>query len=99
MGSQGADQGPIIGREGLLRLVKVVERLRSREQEEGASSWTTEGAAAPDARGGTGDGAVGEPAGGEPSRGGALAGGDGDGEAAGGTCPGDDGAGDDRGGR
>lgn len=31
---------PIIGREGLLRLVSLVERLRSRELDEGDASWT-----------------------------------------------------------
>jgi hypothetical protein len=35
-------QTPILGREGLLRLVEVVERLRARARdEEGGSSWTT----------------------------------------------------------
>jgi hypothetical protein len=30
---------PIIGREGLLRLARLVERLRSRELDEGDASW------------------------------------------------------------
>jgi len=76
MSSQRVDQGPIIGREGLLRLVEVVERLRTRECGRDVSSWTREGAAAPDP--GAGDGsAVGGPAGGQPAGGGALARGDG----------------------
>src|SRR5215471_8092761 len=76
MGSQRADQRSIIGREGLLQLVEVVERLRARECGRGVSSWTREGAAAPNP--GAGDGsAVGEPAGGQPAGGGALARGDG----------------------
>lgn len=75
MGSQGVDQGSIIGREGLLRLVEVVERLRARECGRDVSSWTREEAAAPDP--GAGDGsAVGGPAGGQPAGGGALARGD-----------------------
>ena len=75
MGSQRADQGSIIGREGLLRLVEVVERLRARECGRDVSSWTREGAAAPNP--GAGDGsAVGGPAGGQPAGGGALARGD-----------------------
>src|SRR5215472_1934864 len=76
MSSQRVDQGSIIGREGLLRLVEVVERLRARECGRDVSSWTREGAAAPDP--GAGDGsAVGGPAGGQSAGGGALARGDG----------------------
>ncbi len=76
MSSQRLDQGSIIGREGLLRLVEVVERLRARECGRDVSSWTREGAAAPDP--GAGDGsAVGGPAGGQSAGGGALARGDG----------------------
>ena len=76
MSSQRADQGSIIGREGLLRLVEVVERLRARECGRDVSSWTREGAAAPNP--GAGDGsAVGGPAGGQSAGGGALARGDG----------------------
>jgi len=39
----GDEQGqtPILGREGLLRLVEVVERLRARARAEGAGSWTS----------------------------------------------------------
>ena len=76
MSSQRVDQGSIIGREGLLRLVEVVERLRARECGRDVSSWTREGAAAPNP--GAGDGsAVGGPAGGQSAGGGALARGDG----------------------
>src|SRR2546421_576516 len=72
MSSQRVDQGPIIGREGLLRLVEVVERLRARECGRDVSSWTREEAAAPDP--GAGDGsAVGGPAGGQSAGGGGLA--------------------------
>ena len=75
MSSQRADQGSIIGREGLLRLVEVVERLRARECGRDVSSWTREGGAAPNP--GAGDGsAVGGPAGGQSAGGGALARGD-----------------------
>ena len=75
MGSQRADQGSIIGREGLLRLVEVVERLRARECGRDVSSWTREGAAAPNP--GAGDGsAVGGTARGQSAVGGALTRGD-----------------------
>jgi predicted transposase YbfD/YdcC len=75
MSSQRADRGSIIGREGLLRLVEVVERLRARECGRDVSSWTREEGAAPDP--GAGDGsAVGGPAGGQTAGGGALARGD-----------------------
>src|SRR5262249_62052026 len=87
MGSQRADQRSIIGREGLLRLVEVVERLRARECGRDVSSWTREGAAAPDP--GAGDGsAVGGPAGGQSAGGGALGpGGGGEGGGGGGGGP------------
>ena len=75
VGSQRAGQGPIIGREGLLRLVEVVERLRARECGRDVSSWTREEVAAPNP--GAGDvSAVGGPSGGQPAGGGALARGD-----------------------
>jgi hypothetical protein len=42
MNDDQVGQTPILGREGLLRLVEVVERLRARAcGEEGGSSWTT----------------------------------------------------------
>ena len=75
VGSHQVDQGPVIGREGLMRLVGVVERLRARGQAKDVSSWTTMGMAAPDDGAGAGP-AVGRPAGGQPAGGGALAGGD-----------------------
>jgi hypothetical protein len=76
MGSHQVDHGPVIGREGLMRLVGVVERLRARGQAKDVSSWTTMGmAAAPDDGAAAGP-AVGWPAGGQPAGGGALAGGD-----------------------
>ena len=75
MSSQRADRGSIIGREGLLRLVEVVERLRARECGRDVSSWTREEGTAPNP--GAGDGsAVGGPAGGQSAGGGALARGD-----------------------
>jgi hypothetical protein len=75
MGSQRADRGSIIGREGLLRLVEVVERLRARECGRDVSSWTREEGTSPNS--GAGDGsAVGGPAAGQPAGGGALARGD-----------------------
>src|SRR5262249_19776302 len=47
--SQQIDPSATIGQEGLLRLVKVVERLRARGSETSVSSWTTTEASAPDA--------------------------------------------------
>src|ERR671922_1943535 len=42
MNADQVGQTPILGREGLLRLVEVVERLQARARgEEGGSSWTT----------------------------------------------------------
>ena len=75
MGSQSAEQGPIISREGLLRLVEVVERLRARNDGEDGSSWTTKRVCAPDPGAGEGRPVAG-PAGDKPERGGALARGD-----------------------
>jgi len=76
MRSQRTDQGPIISREGLLRLVEVVERVRAHEAEKGAL-WVRQRTTAPDPGDSvTGTGAVGEPAGGEPAGCGALVGGD-----------------------
>jgi hypothetical protein len=42
MDADQVGQTPILGREGLLRLVEVVEQLQARARgEEGGSSWTT----------------------------------------------------------
>jgi hypothetical protein len=41
MNADQVGQTPILGREGLLRLVEVVERLRARARAEGAGSWTS----------------------------------------------------------
>jgi hypothetical protein len=65
---------PIIGSEGLLRLAGLVERLRSRELDEGDTSWTARTQtpleivhADEDSGGGAvGAGAAGETAGGHP---------------------------------
>jgi hypothetical protein len=77
MNAAQVGQTPILGREGLLRLVEVVERLRARARgEEGESSWTTVEAAAPDPGPTVGDaGVLGGAAGGQPPGGGAVAGG------------------------
>ncbi len=49
MNSHQEGDAPIIAREGLLRLVELVERLRARARgSEGGSSWTTQGAVAPE---------------------------------------------------
>ena len=73
MNDDQVGQTPILGREGLLRLVEVVERLRARARgEEGESSWTTGEDPGPT----VGDQAVlGGAAGGQPPGGGAVAGG------------------------
>jgi hypothetical protein len=76
MCSQQADQSVTIGREGLLRLVEVVERLTARDCEASVSSWTATGASAPDAGCERPAGTVGRAAGGQSPGGGALAGGD-----------------------
>jgi hypothetical protein len=48
MNSYQAEETPILGREGLLRLLEVIERLRARQRgEEGGSSWTTQKMATP----------------------------------------------------
>lgn len=49
MGSQSAGHGPIISREGLLRLAAVVERLRARANDGGESRWAMEQVCSPDA--------------------------------------------------
>src|SRR6266508_2754626 len=77
-----AGQTPILGREGLLRLVEVVERLRARARGEEGGSWTTGEDPGPTGGGQT---VLGGAAGGQPPRGGAVAGGAGQ--------PGGDGAG------
>jgi hypothetical protein len=41
MNGEQVGQTPILGREGLLRLVEVVERLRARARGEEGGSWTT----------------------------------------------------------
>jgi hypothetical protein len=41
MNADQVGQTPILGREGLLRLVEVVERLRARARAEGAGLWTS----------------------------------------------------------
>jgi hypothetical protein len=41
MDADQVGQTPILGREGLLRLVEVVERLRARARGEEGGSWTT----------------------------------------------------------
>jgi len=64
---------PIITREGLLRLVELVDRLRAR-QVEGESSWTSKTTGAPESgprEGGRGD--VDAAAGADPAGGGAVA--------------------------
>jgi hypothetical protein len=82
-------QTPILGREGLLRLVEVVEQLRARARgEEGGSSWTTGEDPGPTVGGRT---VLGGAAGGQPPGGGWMAGGAGQsrgGGAAAGRAPG-----------
>src|SRR6266511_4851420 len=65
-------QTPILGREGLLRLVEVVERLRARARGEEGGSWTTGEDSGPTVGGQT---VLGGAAGGQSSGGGAVAGG------------------------
>jgi hypothetical protein len=73
MNDDQVGQTPILGREGLLRLVEVVERLRARARgEEGESSWTTGEDPGPT---GGGQAVLGGAAGGQPPGGGAVAGG------------------------
>ena len=55
MNADQVGQTPILGREGLLRLVEVVERLRARARAEGAGSWTS-GEAGPEPEPGLVDG-------------------------------------------
>jgi len=82
---QAVDE-PIIAREGLLRLVAVIERLQARASDQAeASSWTTEGAAAPDTGPEAGGrSCVGGTAAGEPAGRAVLAGGAGRPDASGG---------------
>src|SRR4029453_17799450 len=68
-----AGQTPILGREGRLRLVEVLERLRARTRdEEGESSWTTGEDPGPTGGGQTvlGGAAAGQPPGGDRVAGG-----------------------------
>src|SRR5512132_1322170 len=66
-------QTPILGREGLLRLVEVVEQLQARARgEEGGSSWTTGEDPGPTVGG---QAVLGGAAGGQPPGGGWVAGG------------------------
>jgi hypothetical protein len=49
MNDYQADETPILGREGLLRLLQVIEQLQAHQRgEEGRSSWTTQEAMAPE---------------------------------------------------
>src|SRR5512132_1397661 len=68
-----AGQTPILGREGLLRLVEVVGRLQARARgEEGGSSWTTGEDPGPTVGG---QAVLGGGAGGQPPGGGGVGGG------------------------
>jgi len=72
MNGDQVGQTPILGREGLLRLVEVVERLRARARGEEGGSWTTGEDPGPT----VGDQAeLDGPTGGQPPGGGAVAGG------------------------
>jgi transposase len=74
MNADQVGQTPILGREGLLRLVEVVERLRARARGEEGGSWTTGEDPGPTG----GDQAVLDgAAGGQPPGGGRVAGGPG----------------------
>src|SRR6266508_1975021 len=71
MNGEQVGQTPILGREGLLRLVEVVDQLRARARGEEGGSWTTGEDPGPT----VGDQAVlGGAAGGQPPGGGAVAG-------------------------
>src|SRR5215218_8613527 len=73
MKDEEVGQTPILGREGLLRLVEVVEQLRARARgEEGGSSWTTGEDPGPTVGG---QAVLGGAAGGQPPGGGWVAGG------------------------
>jgi hypothetical protein len=73
MNDDQVGQTPILGREGLLRLVEVVERLRARAcGEEGGSSWTTGEDPGPAVGG---QAVLGGAAGGQPPGGGRVVGG------------------------
>jgi len=61
---------PVIGREGLLRLVEWAERLRGRGWGEGGASWPARASSLDgSAEEGPGEGIVGVVSGGEPERG------------------------------
>src|SRR5206468_11853897 len=73
MNADQVGQTPILGREGLLRLVEVVDRLRARARgEEGGSSWTTGEDPGPTVGG---QAVLGGTTGGQPPGGGVVAGG------------------------
>lgn len=76
MDSQSSERMPIIGREGLQRLVAVAQRLRGRLSDEGnrSSCATTVTSAPEDDTGGVGRTGVGSAAGGEPAGGGGAVG-------------------------
>jgi hypothetical protein len=69
MDSQSSEQTPMIGREGLQRLVVVARRLRGRLSDEGntSSCATTVTSASENDSGGAGRAGVGSAAGGEPA--------------------------------
>ena len=71
MNDEQVGQTPILGREGLLRLVEVVERLRARARGEEGGSWTTGEDPGPTVGG---QAVLGGAAGGQPPGGGAVAG-------------------------
>src|SRR4029453_4031519 len=71
MNADQVGQTPILGREGLLRLVEVVERLRARACGEEGGSWTT--GEDPGPTGGGQPGLVGTAAGQPPGGGGVAA--------------------------
>src|SRR5512132_319667 len=67
-----AGQTPILGRDGLLRLVEVVERLQARARGEEGGSWTTGEDPGPTVGG---QAVLGGTAAGQPPGGGGVAGG------------------------
>jgi hypothetical protein len=72
MNADQVGQTPILGREGLLRPVEVIERLRARARGEEGGSWTTGEDPGPTVGGQT---VLGGTAGSQPPSGGAVAGG------------------------
>src|SRR5215207_708403 len=71
MNADQVGQTPILGREGLLRLVETVEQLRARARGEEGGSWTTGEDPGPTVGG---QGVLGRAAGGQPPGGGWVAG-------------------------